>query len=109
MKKIFDNDVLNYLAELGIAEEAILELQAKEIKKHILETLKQVTAYIENEDWDKFDDMLVSPTLDDDYNIYNEHTFIDFSDLSNGAILDIYEAVDMYINIKNKIDDNKIN
>jgi len=88
--KIFDEDVIKYITDLGINTDSIDKLQKKKVKEHSISVLKEIINAIEENNFSLIKKHLVfSPAGDC---MGKDNAFIDFGEVI-GSIMDIEDLV----------------
>jgi len=84
--KIFDEDVIKYITDLGINTDSIDKLQKKKVKEHSISVLKEIINAIEENNFSLIKKHLVfSPAGDC---MGDDNTIINFGEVI-GSIMDI--------------------
>jgi hypothetical protein len=84
--KIFDEDVIEYITDLGINTDSIDKLQKKKVKEHSISVLKEIIKAIEENDFSSIKKYLVYSPAGDCMGYNN--TFINFGEVT-GSNMDI--------------------
>ena len=88
--KIFDKEVIEYIADLGINTDSIDRLQKKKLKEYSISVLKEIINAIEKNDFSLIKKHLAySPAGDC---MGKDNAFIDFGAVT-GSIMDIEDLV----------------
>jgi len=88
--KIFDKEVIEYIADLGINTDDIDRLQKKKLKEHSISVLKEIINAIEENNFSLIKKHLVFSPAGDCMGYDN--TFIDFGKVT-GSTMDIEDLV----------------
>jgi hypothetical protein len=88
--KIFDKEVIEYIADLGINTDDIDRLQKKKLKEYAISVLKEITNAIEQDNFSLIKKHLVFSPAGDCMGYDN--TFIDFGKVT-GSTMDIEDLV----------------
>ena len=95
MKKdrIFDEDIVSYLIELGIEKSQIAELKSKKIKEYAIFVLNKVIEAIKSNDYDSIKQYLSFSPAGDCMGC--ENTYIDFGGIVYGTREDADQTMDI--------------